>query len=181
VFLIIKCCHCHLQKLFCFENFVRMVLCTICVWHIAYEKWWHLLGQQEYFFNTGPIFFASSQNFFHLHFLALSSGVEVVTFLSDGVYEDVLLVSGFQSSLQSSDAFKSNNVAAKSTATTNGILAIDAADGTQRWRRTLFAKPTNHDCHLVSVKKLQNLLKVKKLYRGKTIPKSLKISQEWLI
>ena len=69
-------------------------------------------------------------------FAALSSGIEVVTFSNEGAQEDVVLVSGYQSTTTTPSA---------------GLLGIDASDGTQRWKRTLFAKPTNHDCHLVSI------------------------------
>ena len=62
---------------------------------------------------------------------AFSSGLEVVTLKAEDAGEDILLITGFTSKSSS------------------GVLAIDAKDGTQRWRKTLHAKPTNHDCHLV--------------------------------
>jgi hypothetical protein len=68
----------------------------------------------------------------------------VVTFTSEGSYEDVVLVSGYHST---------TTTTTKTTTTTSaGLIGIDALDGTQRWRRTLTSRPTNHDCHLVRKK-----------------------------
>ena len=55
----------------------------------------------------------------------------MVTLKSEDSAEDVLLVTGFGSK------------------TSSGLVAVDAADGSQRWKKALHAKPTNHDCHLV--------------------------------